>query len=134
MKRMTNRMLVNLIAVAALFAGACLPACSTPSTSHAPTSAPMAIEARPSSIVVENRVGRGLISVRIALEAAESPAPFVLTVPSIEAGQKADVDLTKFMNDDAVMLDPAAVHIKQVSITAHDTLGQPHEITAPWAP
>jgi hypothetical protein len=131
---MTRAFRPNVSTVVVLLGAACLSACSTPATSRAATPAPMAIEARPSSIVVENRVGRGLIAVRIAMESSESTAPFVLVVPSIDVGAKAEVELTKFMNDDAVMLDPAAVHIKQVSITAHDTLGQPHEITAPWTP
>lgn len=95
---------------------------------------PIVIEAKPSSIVIDNRLGRRLISVRISIEVAETASPFILVVPTIEKDTKEEFEFTRFLSEDATMLDPSTMHPKQVNIKTHDSFGRPHEMTVPWAP
>ena len=127
-----------------------LPACSKPAAPKAADAAadpsapadaaapdapvPIIIEAKPSSIVIDNRLGRRLISVRISIAVAETASPFILVVPTIEKDTKQEFEFTKFLSEDATMLDPSTMHPTQVNIKTHDSFGRPHEMTVPWAP
>ena len=115
-------------------AGAAVPA-DAPADAAAPDApVPIVIEAKPSSVVIDNRLGRRLISVRISIEVAESASPFILIVPTIEKDTKEEFEFSKFLSEDATMLDPSTMHPKQVNIKTHDSFGRPHEMTVPWAP
>ena len=87
-----------------------------------------------SAVIVENHAGRPLLNVRIAIAATEVAKPFILVVPSIDAGATAELGLTTFRSEDATMLDPTAVHPTQVVVTARDTLAKSYEVTMPWKP
>jgi hypothetical protein len=86
------------------------------------------------SLSIDNKLGRRLIGVRIELSVAETPQPYIDIVPTIEKDSKADIQLMMFKTESAdVLVDPTAVHPKQVTIKAHDSFGRPHEVTVPWA-
>lgn len=113
------------------------PACSSTSDTPAPLSDADAIVVShdATSVSVENKLAVRLLGVRVELSAPESPQPFVLVIPSIEKGTKADAQLSSFKTEAAdVLVDPSAVHPTQVTIKARDTFGKPHEMTAQWAP
>jgi hypothetical protein len=141
-----------------LGAAAWLQACSAPkSSSAAPADAPpdaaapadaagdappppgsdaalLLVSHTPSAISIDNKIGRRLINIRIELRVAESDQPYILVVPTIEKDTKEDFQLMTFRTDAAEMLiDPSAVHPKEVNIKAHDSFGRAHEITVPWA-
>jgi hypothetical protein len=85
-----------------------------------------------SAVVVENHAGRPLLNVRVTITARDAPKPFLLVVPTIDAGATSEAALTTFRSEDATTLDPSVVHPTQVAITARDTLAKTYEITVPW--
>jgi hypothetical protein len=114
-----------------------LPACSNPAVSKAVGTgtdggAPIIVRTTESAVVVENHAGRPLLNVRIAITAGDASKPFLLVVPTIDAGATSEAALTTFRTEDATMLDPSVVHPTQVAITARDTVAQAYEITVPW--
>lgn len=122
-----------LVLTAALLA----PACSSSTDTPAPVSDADAIVVShdASSVSVENKLAVRLLGVRVELSAPESPQPFVLVIPSIEKGAKADAQLSSFKTESAdVLVDPSAVHPTQITIKARDTFGKPHETTVAWVP
>ena len=118
-----------------LTAAASLAACSSPqSGSSLPSDADVILVSHTSdSISVENKFPARLLGVRIELTAAESPQPYILVVPAIEQGAKADVQISNFKTESAdVAVDPASLHPTQITIKARDTYGKPHEVTVQW--
>jgi hypothetical protein len=123
--------------ILAAIACLCLSACSSPAVSKAVGTgsdggAPIIVRTTESAVVIENHAGRPLLNVRISIAAADAPQPFVLVVPTIDAGATSEAALTTFRREDATMLDPTVVHPTQVAITARDTLAKAYEITVPW--
>ena len=103
-----------------------LSACSNPAVSKAVGTgsdgdAPIVVRTTESAVVVENHAGRPLLNVRISITAGDAPKPFVLVVPTIDAGATSEAALSTFRSEDATMLDPTAVHPTHVAITARDT-------------
>ena len=122
-----------LAAVACL----CLSACSNPAVSKAVGTgteggAPIVVRSTESAVVIENHAGRPLLNVRITITGGDAEKPFVLVVPTIDAGATSEAALTTFRSEDAIMLDPTVVHPTQVAITARDTVAKTYEITVPW--
>jgi hypothetical protein len=114
-----------------------LSACSSPAVSKAVGTGtdggvPIVVRTTESAVVIENHAGRPLLNVRIAITAGDASKPFLLVVPTIDAGATSEAALTTFRTEDATMLDPIAVHPTQVAITARDTLAKAYEITVPW--
>ena len=129
-----NNMVVPLMAAACL-----LSACSNAAVSKAVGTArdgdtAIVVRMSESAIVVENHAGRPLLNVRVAIAATDIPMPFVLVVPTIDAGATVDLALTSFRGDDATTLDPASVRPRQVQVTARDTVAKSYEVTLPWKP
>src|SRR5947207_2977597 len=100
---------------------ACLAtACSNPAVSKAVGTGsegePIRVvpSAAESSVTIDNHAGRPLLNVRVSVDVNEDQGPFVLVVPTIDAGASATVSLTTFRNDSGP-LDPSAVHPKQVT-------------------
>jgi nucleoid-associated protein YgaU len=93
---------------------------------------PMAVQTLPSAVTVENRAGRPLLNVRVAIDAKGVLAPFVRTIPSIETGQTMTLALTDFRTEEGVALDSAATAPTQVTVRARDTLTNSYEVTARW--
>ena len=126
------RLSILLLALAATAASV---ACSTTSTPAAlPSDADAILVTHGTdTITVENKFPARLLGVRIELAVSDTPQPYILTVPAIEQGAKAEVQIANFKTESAdVAVDPASLHPTQVTIKARDTYGKPHETTVPW--
>ena len=124
------------IVVTAVAAGL-LSACTNPAVSKAVGTGtdggtPIVVRMSESAVRVENHAGRPLLDVRITIAAADVAGPFILVVPTIDAGATSEPALTGFRSEDGTMLDPTAVQPRQVAITARDTLAKAYEMTMPW--
>jgi hypothetical protein len=125
--------------VVVLTAASLLSACSSPAVSKAVGTGAdgdtaIVVRMSASAVIVENHAGRPLLNVRVAIAATDVAKPFILVVPSIDAGATSELGLTSFRSEDATMLDPTAVHPTQVVVTARDTLAKSYEVTMPWRP
>ena len=125
--------------VVTVVAAGLLSACTNPAVSKAVGTgtdggAPIVVRMSESAVRVENHAGRPLLDVRITIAAADVARPFILVVPTIDAGATSEPALTGFRSEDGTMLDPASVHPTQVLVTARDTLAKTYEITVPWKP
>ena len=99
-----------------------------------PVAGGIAIETAPNGVVIDNRVGRRLINVRISIDINESAVPFILVVPTVEKETRTLFEFSRFRSEEATLLDPSLMHLKQVSVTARDTFAKAHEVTVPWTP
>ena len=129
---MTNIM-VALVA-AGLLSGCSNPAVSKAVGAGADLDTPIVVRMSESAVIVENHAGRPLLNVRITIAAADAAKPFILVVPTIDAGAISEQPLTSFRSEDAMLLDPTAVRPTQVSVTARDTLAKTYAVTSPWKP
>ena len=113
-----------------------LSACSGPAVREAigtgAEATPVVVHTSESAVSVENRAGRPLLNVRLAIDVTGAPAPFVRVVPTIDPGQTMTVPLTDFRSEEGVALDPAAAAPTQVTVRARDTLTNSYEVAATW--
>lgn len=93
---------------------------------------PVVIHTSESAVTVENRAGRPLLNVRVAIGATEAPAPFVRIIPSMDVGQTMTLPLTDFRTEQGVAFDLTAAAPTQVTVRARDTLMNSYEVTVPW--
>ena len=112
--------------------------CTSPAVSKAvgtgtDGATPIVVRTSESAVVVENHAGRPLLNVRITITAADSATPFVLVVPTIDAGATSEQPLTGFKSEDGIVLDPVTVRPTQAAITARDTVAKSYEVTVPWS-
>ena len=119
------------------FAGALLlAACAGPGVDKAvgggAAETPVEVHTSESAVTVENRTGRALLNVRVAIDATGAPAAFVRTIPSIEPGQTMNLLLTDFRTEEGVIYDPFAAAPARVTVKARDTLTNSYEVTAVW--
>jgi hypothetical protein len=85
-----------------------------------------------SAVIVENRVGRPLLNVRVTVEAVETGTPFVLVLPTMDTGEKRNLRFEEFRSEDGALLDPRSVRPTRVKVTARDTLANAYDVTIPW--
>ena len=113
-----------------------LSACSGPGVREAVGTGaavtPVEVHTSDSAVTVENRAGRSLLNVRVAIDATGAPAAFVRTIPSIDTGQTITLPLTDFRTEEGVALDPLATAPTRVTVKARDTLTNSYEVTAAW--
>jgi hypothetical protein len=84
-----------------------------------------------SAVIVENRVGRPLLNVRVTVEVETGP-PFVLVLPTMDTGEKRDLRFEELRTEDGALLDPVSIRPRQVKVTARDTLTNSYEVMIPW--
>lgn len=143
MKETAFRLAIGVTVV--LATAASLPACSKAAESKEavatadgapaePETATMGVEPAPNGVVIDNRVGRRLLNVRISIDVNESALPFILVVPTIEKETKSLFEFIRFRSEEATMLDPDQMHLTRVTVTARDTFARSHEVTVPWTP
>jgi hypothetical protein len=120
----------------AVLAALLLSACSGPGVREAigtgAAATPVVVHTLESAVTVENRAGRPLLNVRVAIDATGAPAPFLRVIPAIDAGQTMTLPLTDFRTEQGGALDPAATTPAQVTVSARDTLTNSYTITIPW--
>jgi hypothetical protein len=120
----------------ALLGALLLSACSGPGVHEAigtgAEATPVVIHTSASAVTVENRAGRPLLNVRVAIDATGAPAPFVRTIASIDAGQAMIVPLSDFRTEEGVALDPVTAAPTQVNVRARDTLTNSYDVTSAW--
>ena len=113
-----------------------LSACSGPGVREAigtgAEATPIVLGTSESAVILENHAGRPLLNVRVAIDAAGAPAPFVRIIPTIEPGQTMTMPLTDFRTDEGVALDPAVAAPTQVTVKARDTLTNSYDVTTRW--
>lgn len=83
-------------------------------------------------ITVQNRVGRPLLNLRIAIELDGTGAAFLHTLPTLDAGATQEIPFGAFRNDEGTLFEPGQLVPKQVTAAARDTLGNSYAVTAPW--
>jgi hypothetical protein len=83
-------------------------------------------------ISLQNRAGRPLLNIRIAIESRDGAAVFVHTLPTLDAGASHEVPLADFRTEDGTLFDPGRVAPKQIKTTARDTLANSYDVTTPW--
>ena len=120
----------------AVVAALLLSACSGPGVREAigtgAEATPIVLRTSESAVILENHAGRPLLNVRVAIDAAGAPAPFVRIIPTMEPGQTLTLPLTDFRTEEGVALDPAAAAPTQVTVKARDTLTNSYDVTARW--
>lgn len=84
-------------------------------------------------IMVENRAGRPLLNIRIAIEGRDNGAVFVHTLPTLDTAATREVPFADFRTEDGTLFEGSAA-AKQVKTTARDTLGNNYDVTTPWEP
>ena len=91
----------------------------------------LAVSHSDTAVVVENGVGRPLLNVRATIEGGAGGA-FVHVLPTLGAGQRADLRFSDFRTEDGTLFDPATVHATEIKVTARDTLANSYDVTSPW--
>ncbi len=91
------------------------------------------VESSPKGVVLENKIGKRLMNVRISVEIKESPVPFVVVLPTLDKESRLLVDWLRFRSDEAALYDSSAHHPKQVTVFAKDIFSKNYEVTIPWA-
>ena len=99
-----------------------------------PVSGTIVVESAATGVVIDNRVGRRLLNVRIKIEVKESAVPFILVLPTIDKDTKTVFEFGRFRSEEATLLDPMMMHMTQINVTARDTFSKAHETTVPWTP
>lgn len=126
------KLIVMFIAVVALG----LVGCAGPGVHEAigtgSDATPVVLSTSASAVTVENRAGRPLLNVRIAIDAAGAAAPFLRIIPSIEAGHTMTLPLAEFRTEEDATLDAAGTPPRQVTMTARDSLAKSYEVTVAW--
>jgi hypothetical protein len=83
-------------------------------------------------IAVENRVGRPLLNIRLAIEGGDNAATFIYSLPTLDTGATREIPFADFRTEDGALFEPGSATPKQVRATARDTLGNNHAVTLPW--
>jgi hypothetical protein len=113
-----------------------LSACSGPTVRQAigtgAEATPIVLHTSASALTVENHAGRPLLNVRVTIEAAGTPLPFVRIIPMMGAGQTMTLSLTDFQTEEGVALDPLAAPPTQATVKARDTLTNSYDVTTRW--
>ena len=125
-------MKLSVVVVSALLLSACTGPGVREAVGTGAAEAPVEVRTSESAVTVENRAGRALLNVRVAIEARGTPAAFVRTVPSIETGQTMNLLLTDFRTEEGEVFDPFATAPARVTVKARDTLTNSYEVSAEW--
>jgi hypothetical protein len=96
------------------------------------TGASIAVARNERGITVENRVGRPLLNIRLAIEGGGNGATFIYSLPTLDTGATREIPFADFRTEDGVLFEPGSATPKQVRATARDTLGNNHAVTLPW--
>ena len=115
----------------ALVTGATLSGCSQGSVSQA---GPAFINLQMGSLYlsVENRAGRPLLDVRVAIKPVGAASEFTKTIYRLEGSEKRDLSLGEFSENDGTTFNLRVVRPKEVDVTATDQLGTKYHMTTPW--
>ena len=114
----------------ALFVAACTNAAVDKAVGAGPGSG-IAVAKTGTSVTVTNNTGRPALDIMVSID-GEAPQPYYHQIPTLEPGQRVDVPLTDFHNEDGALLDTAAVTPRQIRLSGRDTLAQRYESTTPW--
>lgn len=91
------------------------------------------VESSPKGVVLENKIGKRLMNVRISIEIKESAVPFVVVLPTLDKESRLLIDWLRFRSDEASLYDSSAHHPKSVTVLAQDIFSKNYEVTVPWA-
>jgi hypothetical protein len=83
-----------------------------------------------SGINLENRAGRPLLNIRVAIETPGGV--FLHTLPTLDAGLSKEVRFAEFRTEDGTLFEPGSATPTQVKTTARDTLANNYDVTTPW--
>lgn len=136
-KRRPTQPVIGALVMLGIAAPIC--ACSDAAVSKAVDTAgdgkpPIVVRTSESAVIVENHAGRPLLDVRVTIKADSAAMAFVHVEAAIDAGVSRELPLTGFRDDENTLLDPRAVPLKQVTVTARDTVAKSYEATVPWMP
>ena len=123
-----------LLALCSVLAGCSNPAVSKAVGTGGDADTPIAVTASDAGVTVANRTGRPLLDVRMTITGGTPSASFIRVVPTIDAGAKSDSQPSDFHTEDGTLLDPAAVHPTNITVTARDTIGKSYSVATPWTP
>ena len=113
-----------------------LTACASPSETKAVATSgqtiDIVVENTGSAVRVENRAGRPLTDVRVTIQPIGNKPPFSESLRQLDTAERRTIALAQFKNSEGTALNPMFVLPKQVTVTAKDALGNPHEVTVRW--
>lgn len=124
-----------LVVVLACLASACngkkadtLPAVGTTGS----TPAAISVQTNAMYVTVENRAGQPLLDVQVAIKPAGG-APYAITIPRMESGEKRELPLGVFETATRVHFDLRTTRPREVAVTAADLVGHHYDAVVPWA-
>ncbi len=127
----------RLVVLTVLVAGSFVSACSDDEA----TSGAVGTAGQSQSIVVtksnrgvsvENRAGRPVKDVQVAIRPVGGGPEFLQTVSTMDTGERKDLALAEFRTSDKVGLNAMFIRPKQVTVTARDDQGTNYQVTVPW--
>src|SRR5262245_65874308 len=83
-------------------------------------------------VTVVNNAGAPIQDVQVAIQAIGSPLQFTSSITRMENGEKRDISLAQFRGRDGTTFSPRIYKPKQVTVSAKDIVGKPHERTVAW--
>ena len=126
----------GFVVLAVLVVGSFVAACSDDGTSGAVGTAgqsqQIVVTSSPRGVSVENRAGRSVSDVQVAIRAAGGGPEFVQKVSSMDNGERKDLALAEFRTSDKISLNPMFIRPQQVIVTARDEQGTNYHVTVPW--
>ena len=116
---------------AALALGVTLSGCSQGSE---PQTGPAFVDLKMGSlyITVENKAGRPLLDVRLAIKPVGAASEFTKSISRLEGSEKRDLSLGEFSERDGTTFSLRVVRPKEVEVTATDLVGMKYHMTTPW--
>jgi hypothetical protein len=126
-----------VVTLAPIVAATVLTSCSSSETSGAvgtagAADAPVLIASTPRGVSIENRAGRVLVDVTVAIRPGGDSPSFQRTVPALAVAERKELPLTDFKTADNVTLNPMFVRPQEITLTAKDESGKDYRVAVPW--
>ena len=119
------------LAVALVGLAACTNAAVDKAVGSTDGTATVAVTRTGTGINLENRAGRPLLNIRVAIETRDG-AMFLHTLPTLDTGLSKEVRFAEFRTEDGTLFEPGSAAPTQVKTTARDTLANNYDVTTPW--
>lgn len=128
---------IRFVVLAVLVAGSFVSACSDEEAASgavgtAGQSQSIVVTASTRGVSVENRAGRPVNDVQVAIRPVGGGPDFLQKVSTMDTGERKELALSEFRTSDKVSLNPMFIRPQQVTVTARDDQGTNYQVTVPW--
>jgi len=128
---MTRFLRIRLVlSLAMLGLAACTNAAVDKAVGSTDGASTLAVARTGTGINVENRAGRPLLNIRIAIETPGGV--FLHTLPTLDTGGAKEVRFAEFRTEDGTLFEPGSSAPTRIKTTARDTLANNYDVTTPW--